>query len=90
MIDRLINRIDRRLFIGKWWHGTIIAAEKGLRSFCLLENFCPYCSITRNSYDGKSSAFEKLNGFRYHDSWLQNLLIATSIQDIYIFQQKKL
>jgi hypothetical protein len=90
MIDRLINRLDRRLFIGKWWHGSIVSAEKGLRSFCLLENFCPYCPITRKKYGGKMSAFERLNGFRYHDCWLENLLIATSIQGIYIFQQKKL
>lgn len=39
MVDRLINRIDRRLFIANWWHGTVISAEKGLRTFCLIENF---------------------------------------------------
>jgi hypothetical protein len=90
MIDRLINRTDRWLFMNKWWHGTIISAERGVRAFCLLNNFYPYCPVTRKKYGGQFSAFERLNNFRYHDCWLQNLLIACSGQDVYVFQQKKL
>lgn len=90
MVDRLINRTDRRLQISKWWHGKIISAEVGIRAFCLIQNFCPYCPIVRKKYEGQNSAFERLNGYKYSDNWVENLLIATSIQQKYKFQQKKL
>ena len=90
MIDRLINRRDRRLFIGKWGHGTIVSAEKNLRSFCLIQNFIPYCPLIQKKSELNNSAFEKLNKKKYSDNWTENMLIATSIQKIYIFQQNPL
>ncbi len=89
MIDRLLDTMDRWLFAKKWFHGNIMSAEKGVRAFCLIHNFRPSCPITVRKHYGQASPFERLNGFRYHDCWLQNMLIATSKQDIYIFQQKK-
>ena len=90
MIDRLLDIMDRWLFARKWFHGKITSAEKGLRAFCLIHNFRPSCSTTVKKHYGQASPFERLNGFTYHNCWLQNMLIATSKQDIYIFQQKKL
>lgn len=90
MIDRLLNRLDRRLFAAKYFHGKLSSAEKTLRAFCLVCNFFPYAPETVKKYNETTSAFERLNGFSYHDCWLQNLLIASSKQDIYIFQQKTL
>lgn len=90
MIDRLINKIDRKLYTSKWWHGTKASAEKGIRAFCLIQNFSPYCPRVQKKYDSKVSAFEKLNGHKYAENWLENLIIATSVQPKYKFQQKKL
>ncbi len=87
MVDRLINRVDRRLTTGKWWRGSIASAEKNLRAFCLIQNFCPYCPWVQKKYNGKASASERLNNHKYCDNWLENLLIATSVQTKYIFQQ---
>jgi hypothetical protein len=42
-------------------------------------------------YDGKrNSPFEGLNGFCYHDNWLHNLLIASSLQGQSFQTQKPL
>ena len=90
MIDRLLDTMDRWLFAKKWFHGKITSAEKGVRAFCLIHNFRPSCPTTVKKHYGQASPFERLNGFTYHHCWLQNMLIATSKQDIYIFQQKKL
>jgi len=90
MIDRLINRRDRRLQIGKWGHGSAVSSEKNLRSFCLIQNFIPYCPLVRTKNELNNSAFEKLNKKKYSENWTENLLIATSIQSIYIFQQNPL
>jgi hypothetical protein len=50
-----------------------------LRSMALVWNFHPYGTRTLNKYSERSSPFEDLNGFRYHDNWLQNMLIAASM-----------
>jgi hypothetical protein len=37
-----------------------------------------------------NKTFERLNGFTCHENWLENLFIATSKQEVYRFQHKKL
>ncbi len=82
--------LDKYLFATQYFHGTLASAEYGVRSYCLLTNFRPYAyNPTANPKAGKRSPFEQVNGFTYQDCWLQNLLIATSRQEIYTFQQKK-
>lgn len=92
MIDRLMQGMDKCLFAKSSFHGTLASAERGIRAYCLLTNFRPtaYNPIAHLKFRDKDSPFERLNGFTYHESWLQNLLIATSRQKIYRFQQKKL
>ena len=92
MIDRLMHGMDRYLFAKSYFHGTLVSAERGIRAYCLLTNFRPmaYNPIAHMTCRDKNSPFEQLNGFVYHDNWLHNLLIATSRQEIYRFQQKKL
>jgi hypothetical protein len=92
MIDRLMRGRDKYLFAKQSFHGTLGAAERGIRAYCLLANFRPtaYNPIAYAPGRPTHSAFEQLNGFTYHDCWLQNLLIATSRQQIYRFQYKKL
>jgi hypothetical protein len=92
MLDRLMQGMDKYLFAKSYFHGTFPSAERGIRAYCLLTNFRPtaYNPIAHLRFRDKDSPFEQLNGFVYHDNWLHNLLIATSRQEIYRFQQKKL
>jgi hypothetical protein len=93
MVDRLMRGMDKYLFAKQYFHGTLVSAEYGIRSYCLLTNFRP--SMYNPIAEGYvirdvESPFTRLNGFTYHECWLQNMLIATSRQEIYRFQQKQL
>ena len=92
MIDRLMRGMDKYLFAQQDFHGTLVSAEYGIRSYCLLTNFRPYMYNPIAGYKSHDtrSPFTQLNGFTYHECWLQNMLIATSNQEIYRFQHKKL
>jgi len=46
-----------------------------------MHNFGPYCPRAKVSQTYSSPA-HKLNGFVYHQNWLHNLLIATSLSGI--------
>ncbi len=88
MADRLMQGLDKYLFAKQYFHGTLASAYDNVRSYCLLTNCRPYNPLTVKVLQGSESPFERLNGFTYHDNWLQNLLIATSQQPIYHFQHK--
>jgi len=80
-LDRLMNYQDRILYAMQYLHGTKNAARLYVRAMALVWNFHPYAPQTQAKYHGKRiSPFEGLNGFRYHDNWLHNLLIASSLQ----------
>jgi hypothetical protein len=78
MIDRQLDLLDRCLYSARYFHGHLMSAEYQIRAWALLHNFQPYCprAKIREMYQ---SPFHKLNGFVYHDNWLQNLLIASSL-----------
>ena len=42
MLDRLMQRMDRRLFDTQYFHGHMRSADLGLRGWCLIQNFAPY------------------------------------------------
>jgi len=77
MIDRHLDPLDRCLYAARYFHGHLMSAEYQIRAWALLHNFQPYCprAKIREQYQ---SPFHKLNGFVYHDNWLQNLLVASS------------
>ncbi|MCI5132682.1 MAG: hypothetical protein D3904_14490 [Candidatus Electrothrix sp. EH2] len=50
-----------------------------IRGWALIKNFAPYNPATVNKHAGLQSPAEQLNGKRYHDCWLQNLLISASL-----------
>jgi hypothetical protein len=79
MIDRLMDRQDRFLYIMKYFHGHFISAELGIRSWVILMNFSPYCPRATNKKGDWVCAAQKLNGFRYHNNWLENFLISSSM-----------
>ena len=78
-LDRLMNYQDRLLYNMQYFHGTLDSDRLHLRAMALLWNFHPYGSRTKFNNLSRSSPFKDLNGFRYHDNWLRNLLIAGSM-----------
>ena len=78
-LDRLMHFQDRLLVGMQYFHGSQESALLQSRAMALLWNFHPYGRRTRSNNPYKSSAFEELNGFCYHENWLHNLLIAGSM-----------
>lgn len=81
MLDRLMQRMDRHLFITQYFHGSLSTAELNIRGWALIYNFAPSNPMTVKKYAGLKSPADRLNGFSYHDNWLQNLLISASLRD---------
>ena len=79
MVDRLMQRMDRHLFSTQYFHGTMAAAELGIRGWALIQNFAPYNPRTVKKLNGIKSPAERLNQFKYHDNWLHNLFISASL-----------
>lgn len=79
MIDRLMQRMDRHLFSTQYFHGNKLSAELNIRGWALILNFAPSNPFTVKKHNGLESPAERLNKFRYHDNWLQNLLISGSL-----------
>lgn len=77
--DRPMRYLDQTLGAMQDFHGSWEAAELSVRAMALLWNFHPFGRKTRQQTDGCLCPFERLNGFRYHDNWLRNFLIASSL-----------
>ena len=78
-VDRLMNYQDRLLYAMQYFHGSRTALQQTLRAMAMLWNFHPYCRKVQAQAPHSKSPFEDLNGFRYHNHWLRNLLIASSL-----------
>lgn len=79
MLDRLMQGMDRHLYNTRYFHGSFEAAEQNIRGWAHIKNFAPQNPKTVKQYAGLKSPSEQLNGRRYHDYWLQNLLISSSL-----------
>jgi len=82
MTDRLMNYQDRVLYAMQYFHGSHKSSLLYLRSMAPVWNFHPYGTKTVGKNPDRFSPFEDLNGFRYHDNRLQNMLIAGSMGGI--------
>ena len=78
MLDRHMNSMARWLDSTRFFHGHWVSAERSIRAWALLHDFGPYCPRAKISQTYLSPA-HKLNGFVYHQNWLHNLLISTSL-----------
>ena len=78
MIDRHMEPMARWLFSSRFFHGHWSSAEKQIRTWALFHNFWPYCPRAKISETYQSPA-HRLNKRVYHDNWLHNLLISTSL-----------
>ncbi len=81
MLDQHMNLMDRWLFSSRFFYGHWKSAERAIRAWALLHDFGPYCPRVRNK-QAFSSPAHKLNGFVYHDNWLHNLSISTSMSGV--------
>lgn len=79
MLDRLMKYQDRRLHSTQDFHGTLASAQAAVRAHALLMNFCPFSPQTVANKGGIHSPFAQVNGFEYRADWLENLLVAASL-----------
>lgn len=76
LLDRLMLRMDHRLFDTQYFHGSIEQAELGIRAWALIHNFAPSTPVTIAKRGGCQSPAEFLNQHTYHKNWLHNLLVS--------------
>ena len=79
MLDRLMRGMNRYFDQGQHLHGSLAACRGHCRAWALLNNFAPWHRATARKNHGWRSPAERLNQHRYHDCWLQNLLISASL-----------
>lgn len=85
MMDRLMRAMNRHAFNSQMFHArndSISSTSNNFRAFALLYNFTPSCPQAWDDSKGSKklkSPAARLNGFIYHDDWLQNLLISASL-----------
>jgi hypothetical protein len=79
MVDRVMKFLDRACFNSQYFHGTCESAEQRVRAWALLWNFCPSSPETVRKYRGQACPAERLTGTRSADNWLENLLVAASM-----------
>jgi hypothetical protein len=80
-VDRPMNRLCRLMYAGRGLHGHQGSSEWRLRGWALLENFRPYAPRGKNPRTFESPA-HRLNGKRYHEHWLHNLMTSTSLMGV--------
>lgn len=78
-VDRLLNHIDRHLYAMYYFHGSQPAATLAVRAMAMQWNFHPYGPRLKRNQPERISPFADLNGFIYHNNWLHNCLIASSM-----------
>jgi len=79
MLDRVMKLMQRYFDQGQHLHGGKAASERHSRAWALLHNFRPWRPETRRANGGWASPAERLNQHRYHEEWLQNLLVSGSM-----------
>ena len=79
MLDRLMRGMNRYFDHGQHLHGARDACRLHCRAWALLWNFAPWHPATTRANKNWRSPAERLNQHRYHDDWLQNLLISASL-----------
>ena len=83
MLDRLMQKMNRRLFSMQYFHGKYKSGKLNIRAWALIQNFAPSNPLTVKKYSGLRSPAERLNKMSYSKSWLENLLISSSLSRKY-------
>jgi hypothetical protein len=79
LLDRVMRAMNRYFDAGQHLHGSGRAVGRHVRAWALLHNFRPWHPAVARANGGHRSPAERLNKHRYHDDWLQNLLVSASL-----------
>jgi hypothetical protein len=79
LVDRVLRGMDGYFEAGQHLHGKLAASRRHCRAWALLWNFAPWHPWVARRKCGWRSPAERLNQHRYHDCWLQNLLVSSSL-----------
>lgn len=79
MLDRRMRGMNRYFDRGQHLHGSLEACRLHCRAWALLENFAPWHPATTRKNENWRCPAERLNRHRYHDNWLQSLLVSASL-----------
>jgi hypothetical protein len=79
MLDRVMRSMNRYFDNGQHMHGSEAAVNQHCRAWALIHNFRPWSPKAERDNNGWRSPAERLNKHRYHDNWLQNLLVSASL-----------
>jgi hypothetical protein len=79
LLDRIMRGMNRYFDAGQHLHGSAEASRRHCRAWALLWNFAPWSPQTTKQNQGWRSPAERLNQHRYHECWLQNLLVSASM-----------
>src|SRR5262249_35068481 len=79
MLDRQMRAMNRYVNEGQHLDGSEQACERHCRAWALLHNFRPWGPEAKRQNKGQCSPAERLNKHRYHDNWLDNLLVSASL-----------
>lgn len=78
-LDRVMRSMNDYFRDGQHLHGSLEGGELHAWAWALLSNFCPRPPQVAKKNGGWRSPAERLNHHRYHDDWLQNLLVSASL-----------
>lgn len=79
MLDRVMRSMNRYFDDCQHLHGSKKACELHCRAWALMYNYRPWHPATARANEGWRCPAERLNRHRYHDDWLQNLLVSASL-----------
>jgi hypothetical protein len=79
MLDRVMRAMNRYFEDSQHLHGSAQACERHSRAWALLHNFRPWHKAVARANGGWESPAVRLTQHRYHDNWLQNLLVSGSL-----------
>ena len=80
-LERLMNYQHRLLWTMQYFHGTPQSAHPSMYGrwrWC--GTSIPMGEKTQQKEGRYTSPFERINQFRYHDNWLENMMIAASLR----------
>ena len=77
-VDRMMDFQKRQIKSMRGLCGYEDSTDRYLRAGCMLWNFRPHAN--NGEEEAPRSVFEQINGFQYHENWLQNLLCAASLK----------
>jgi hypothetical protein len=79
MLDRVMRAMNRYFDAGQHLHRSAGACGRHVRAWALLFNFRPWHPTVARANGGWRCPAERLNCHRYHEDWLQNLLVSASL-----------